>query len=187
MKTNAFFIPAIIFLLTVTGCDHDDQVPIQRGDITFSFKKPKSQTGGRTKSIATAAFVKYTLTKADGSTTDYKIELIDFNGDFVTLPQQLQIWHYTLERFSILDADDNTLYDAPIQGSELADLVQHSSPIAFEILPEEVKNLVPEVLTLANRVKAFDVTATLADTDSHPTIDYAQEIIAKDAPLGNVL
>jgi hypothetical protein len=187
MKTNAFLIPAIIFLLTITGCDQDDQVPIQRGDITFSFKKSEHQTGGRTKGIAIPTFVRYTLKKLDGSTTDHKIELFEFNGDFVSLPQQLQIGHYTLEQFTVLDGDENMLYDAPVQSSELAELVQHPLPIAFEILSEEVKNLVPEVLILASHVAAFDVTTTIADNDPHPTIDYTLEIIAKDAPLGNVL
>jgi hypothetical protein len=119
----------------------------QAGQVAFSFKS-KSLTGGRTKAQATPAFASYSLKKADGSMLSNKIELFQFNGDFVTSPQQLGIGSYTLEQFLILDADNQTIYAAPLLGSELAGLVEHPLPLVFNITAEQTTNVVPEVLAV---------------------------------------
>jgi hypothetical protein len=202
MKKNLFLCSILAFLLT-TGCHTDDQPTGLHGDLTISYKRADHSIGGRTTDQAIPAFVSYTLKKADGSVVSEKIELFEFNGDFISGPQQLETGHYTLEQFLVLDAANQTIYASPLLESELADLVDHPLPLPFEVAVDEVTNLVPEVLAVADHSPEefgyvqfgfevvekfdFDVTATIADDDQHPVIDYSLEIIAKDAPLGNVL
>lgn len=204
MKLKSVSILVAATLLFLSGCNHDEPKAVLPGEVSFSFKN-KSGDGfasGRTTEEGTPAFASYTIKKADGSLISSKIELFDFNGDFVTAPQQLPAGHYTLEQFFILDADNETIYASPLEGSELAYLVEHPLPLSFDIAADETTEVIPEVVALEDHSPAdfgyvkfgfavvdkfdFDVTVTIADTDPHPSIDYMLEIIAKDAPLGNV-
>jgi hypothetical protein len=139
-------------VLYITGCHQDDaDVTPQSGKVTFSFG-PKSinSGGGRLTDQGIPTFASYTLKRADGSNLTEKIELFEFNGDFISSPQQLETGDYTLEQFLVLNAANQTIYASPLLGSELADLVDHPLPLPFEVAVDEVTNLVPEVLGLAD-------------------------------------
>jgi hypothetical protein len=206
MKLKSVSIIVAITLLILSGCDPKGDSPLQPGQITFSFAKKDADgsTGGRAKDQnSTPRFASYSIRNSDNSLISDKIELFEFNGDFVSIPQQLPLGHYALEMFLILNEANQILYASPAASSPLAYLVEHPLPLEFDIAANAVTNLVPEVLGLADHTPEefgyakfgfevvekldFDVTATIADNDPHPTIDYILEIIAKDAPLGNVL
>lgn len=203
MKLHFSMCLVAVWLLILNGCNHEEASILQPGNVTFSFKKKiSSPTGGRVSDTAVPAFVSYTLKKPDGSTISDKIELYQFNGDFVTQPQQLNVGHYSLDQFLILDANNKILYAAPVAGSDMADLVQHPLPLSFDVTTGQVTNLVPEVLALEDHtpgdfgyvafgfevVQKFDfaVTATIADNNPHDSINYTLEIIAKDVALGTI-
>lgn len=198
-----YFLLLVASLLTLNGCDQNDPQVSQPGRVTFSFKGPAAgTTGGRIKDQTTPAFVSYTLKKADGSVVSNKIELYEFNGSFVTQPQQTDAGHYQLEQFLILGTNNNVIYAAPVAGSEMADLVEHPLPLAFDITADEVAQVVPEVLAVNDHTPkdfgyltfgfmvveklTFNITASIADPNPHEIIDYQMEIIAKDAPLGAI-
>lgn len=148
MKLRFSICLVVVMLLTLNSCDQNDPHASQSGRVTFSFQKSSPDTsGGRTKDQA-PAFVSYTVKKSDGSIINNKVELHEFNGSFVTQPQQLDHGHYQLELFLILGADNQAIYVAPVTGSELADLVEHPLPISFDIAENEITSVVPEVLTL---------------------------------------
>lgn len=130
------------------GCEKEEQMP-KKGQLSFSFDD-KTATGSRTADTPVPAFASYKLKKADGSTISEKIELYAFNEDFLTEPQELISGTYSLEAFQILDADNAVIYSSPLQGSPLADLVDHPLPLAFTVKSDETIDVVPEVLTIAD-------------------------------------
>lgn len=131
------------------SCKQKDDYIVEPGLVTFSFDNSVTDpSGGRQKDIATPAFVSYTVKKVDGSTINEKIELLEFNGSYVTAPQQLIASLYTLEQFLILDSNNQTIYASPLAGSPLADLVEHPLPLSFNVAAEEVTSVVPEVIAL---------------------------------------
>jgi hypothetical protein len=187
-------------LLFLTNCDPSEPEPFRSGSFAFSFAEKSTHENGRTKETPT--FVSYTLKKPDGSFISEKIELFAFNEGYVTSPKSLDAGHYSLEQFLILGANNNTIYASPLAGSALADLVEHPLPLTFEVNADEITQVTPEVLSTKDHTPAefgyvvfgfqviekfdFDVNVTVADHTAHESIDYTLEIIAKDAPLGNV-
>lgn len=150
MRLKNSVITTTVMLLTLTNCNLDEPQAFQPGQITFSFKKRNGDgsVGGRTKVEAIPAFASYTLKKADGSTVSSKVELLEFKGNFVTNRLQLQAGPYTVEQFLILDAGNQTIYATPKQGSDLADLVEHPLPLPFDVVTNEITDVMPEVLSL---------------------------------------
>jgi hypothetical protein len=142
-----------LFLFLLIGCHHDEDTQIQPGQITFSFAKKDADgsIGGRANDQAPVPkFATYSIRKSDNSLINEKIELFEFNGDFVSTPQQMQLGHYALEEFLILNETNQILYASPTATSPLAYLVEHPLPLEFDIAANTITNLNPEVLALAD-------------------------------------
>lgn len=207
MKISHLFSRVVImalifasFYALLSSCKEDYDSNLKPGRVVFSFSSSQDQ-GGRSKEV-NPAFVSYTLEKPDGSTISDKIELIAFNESFVTQPLDLHPGEYKVMQFIILDASNVALYATPLEGSELADLVEEPLPLSFTIGADEITNVVPQVLKLEDHTPeelgyaafAFEVVETLtfnenvtiADHNQHGNINHTLEIVAKDAPLGTV-
>jgi hypothetical protein len=192
----------LAMLLIFGGCEESGPQEFKPGQVTFSLPNVKEGEGGRQKEIPEPVFVSYTLKKVDGSIISDKISLFAFNESFVTQPQPLDAGHYQLEQFLILGADNNVIYAAPIEGSMVAELVEHPLPLLFDIRADEVTYVIPEVIAMSDlspedfgylsfgfeivETFDFDISASIADDATHDVVDYTLEIVAKDAPLGNV-
>jgi hypothetical protein len=153
MKSKILLGLAIATIVAVTSCTQDDQIPPQRGDITFLFKAENTDgsTGGRANDQnTTPRFASYSLRKSDNSLVSEKIELFEFNGDFISTPQQMQLGHYALVQFLILNETNQILYASPTATSPLAYLVEHPLPMEFDITANDITNLAPEVLAMAD-------------------------------------
>ena len=190
------FTFVFIFASFAISCSEESDSP-QRGQVTFSMR---DASNGR--ATASPSFVNYTIEKEDGSTISDKIELISFGGNFITEPQQFDVGSYKLILFVILDENNNALYATPVEGSELADLVEDPLPISFEVDADETTGLVPEVLAVDDHSPSdfgyvefgfdvietlrFDISTSIVSLASNPPSGYTLEIIAKDAPKGNI-
>jgi len=192
-------------LIVIGGCTKPEvsvnQPVVRSGQVTFSYRDTNHSLGGRVKS-QDPAFVSYILKKPDGSTINKKVELYQFNEGYITQPQQLDVGHYELQQFLLLAADNGVIAAAPLAGSGLASLVEHPLPIAFDVTENATSSIVPDVLLVESHTPeafgyvtfgfevvslfSFDTNVTIADNNPHGAIDYTLEIIAKDAPLGNV-
>jgi hypothetical protein len=152
MKSFLSVFKISIMVLVIYGCGNDDQSTLpQQGYVSFLASATRPGTSdGRTNDSDLPAFVIYTLKKSDGSTISDKIELYEFNGNYITQPFNLTATHYSLEQFLILDVNNETIYAAPVAGSELADRVEHPLPLSFIVSTDQLTHLTPEVIAVAN-------------------------------------
>lgn len=79
---------------------------------------------------------------------DERLELYNFGGHWITKEIKLKIGNYDLTKFLVVDPLGNVLYATPIEGSPKAYLVKDPLPIRFEIIKDQVTNVVPEVLAV---------------------------------------
>jgi len=77
---------------------------------------------------------------------DERLDLYNFGGQWITKEIKLKVGAYELTKFLVVDPLGNVLYAAPIEGSPKAYLVNDPLSIQFEIIKDQVTNVVPEVL-----------------------------------------
>jgi hypothetical protein len=193
----------LLVLVTISSCNKDGNSDLETpGAMAFSFKRVETSSAGRTNT-ENPAFVSYSAKHTSGSVISDKIELYDFNGEFVTHPIELIPGDYQLVEFLVLADDNSVIYASPLTDSPLAHLVDHPLPLAFTISAEETTEVVPEVIAIDDHEPAefgyltfafnvvekigLHVNVYFADQLPHTGIDYSLQVTAKDAPLGQAL
>jgi hypothetical protein len=116
-----------------------------KGSISFSFQS-KSTADGRINETVSKLLV--SIKDEQGVLLHNKLEisLYEFNGQFISQPLVLDAGDYTLEEFIVLNAANQVIYLSPIEGSELAYLVEKPLAIDFAVEEDEVTNVTPEVI-----------------------------------------
>lgn len=131
------------------GCSEKNDPAFRSGRVSFSFvSKEGVGSDGRSESDEVPVFVSYTVRKKDGSAISNKIELYLFNGNYVTQPVHFETGEYQLEQFLILNAENKSIYAAPLEDSEMATFVEHPLPLSFKVKEDETTDVVPEVLAV---------------------------------------
>ncbi len=157
MKTikQMFVLSLVAIGITFSSCSEDDFKPLNDGKVQFSFQATTdSNSGGRAgrvESDASPANVVITIEDHTGQEI-YSLEkmpLIEFSGSYVTNPLTLSPGSYKVTEFLVTDADDNTIYAAPIEGSDLAYLVNSPLDIDFSVIADQVTSISPEVISTA--------------------------------------
>jgi len=139
---------ALVTLCLVISCsksdDSIDQTPVTegKGNIAFSFSINNSR-----------------LNKDSGNAVYSKMDQIPFqiivtifddngNGSYTTENIELTTGNYVLTGFNVVNADNEVILSAPIEGSEFADLVTTPLPISFTVNEGATSTLNPEVLRI---------------------------------------
>ncbi|NBP69196.1 MAG: LamG domain-containing protein [Cytophagia bacterium] len=133
----------IYFLLFITfSCSES---PTNNGLVSFSFQN-KSATTGRISESAAKLLV--SIKNAQGVLVHNRLEitLFEVNGEFIGVPLVLGPGNYTLEEFIVLNESNQAIYLSPIEGSELAYLVEKPLSIDFSVEEDEVTKVIPEVI-----------------------------------------
>ncbi len=138
----------LVALCFLAGCRNEEQ-PIPPGQVAFSFARVEGSgsSGGR-KQQETPAYVSFVLRKPDGTSVSGKRSLTEFNGSYITQPEQLIPGDYALTQFFILDNNEHSVYASPVSGTDLADLVEHPLPLPFTVSSEQTTHIVPEVIAI---------------------------------------
>ena len=194
MKTKKSIIYSIIASLLISlvlfSCnDDDDPGVIQQGEVEFGFSL-KDITDGNNKSakadVAEPAALIVSIVDA-GSNLVYdteEIELYNMNGSFISKPLSLLVGSYTLEKFLVVDADGNVIYASPLEGSDLAYLVNDPLPIEFNVSKDETVKLVPEVLS-TETLTPEDFGYTTFSFDIVETFDFLLSVFVYDETAEN--
>src|SRR6187397_1181726 len=127
-------ISALMFTAALLySCDpeNEEAKPV-KGSIEFSFVE-KSASGGRTKATATAFGV--TIKDATGNIIYNKkrLEILKFGNEYISVPLELKVGNYTLTEFFVVDENNKTISATPLEGSDLAYLVNDPAPISFSV------------------------------------------------------
>ena len=128
------------------GCE---EKPLNHyGEVEFSFDLNSNLKG----TAENPSFIIITIEDEDDETiiNRLKLDLLEFNGEFISMPLSLTEGNYILEEFFIGCCENNILLAAPNQNSEMAKFVESPLPMEFKISKDEVTKMSPEVLEIQN-------------------------------------
>lgn len=179
--TFSFF--ALLLIATLSSCSVT-VISKPNGFASFTFSD-QSNSQGRSESIEDAAFVVVTLVNEEGVAVleSEQIALYDFGGSKISQSLSLAVGNYTLTEYNILDQAMNIIFSTPIDGSELAYLVDIALPIDVEINANTTSKVNPQVLSTAGFTpEAFGYTSFGFNVAE--TIEFlASALIYNDDPL----
>ncbi|MBN1797866.1 MAG: hypothetical protein JW822_04790 [Spirochaetales bacterium] len=76
----------------------------------------------------------------------YELVLYNINGQFITESLTLNTGDYNLTQYLVIDDDQNVIFAAPLEGSNLAELVSDPLPIQFTVFNNVTTSVNVEVL-----------------------------------------
>ncbi len=157
MKTLSTLVLSGLLLLFSCNPEMENVKDDQIGKVNFSLSL--SNDNGQSRqvlAIPAGSYLQISIETLEGEPVldDESIEILSFNGNYVSKPLQLNVGEYILTEFMVISPDDEVLYATPMSGSRMAYLVGNDLPLHFEIeenssiqLPLEVINvslLLPE-------------------------------------------
>jgi len=144
---------AILFL----SCKKDSiDTELQQAQLEFTFSA--SQLKSALKSTVDSGYLMgitsavITIEDSQGNVVknSEKIEIYNMNGHYISKPISLVIGNYKLSRFVLLSSSNQVVYASPVEGSDLAYLVEKPLPLLFGAQKDSVTKLNPEVLSTAD-------------------------------------
>jgi len=102
--------------------------------------------------VITSAVVTITDDKGSKVYENYKVEIMNMNGYYISKPLSLKEGSYKLCSFALVDNSNAMLYATPVAGSSKAYLVQRPLSCDFTISKDEVTKLDPEVISTTSCV-----------------------------------
>jgi hypothetical protein len=78
--------------------------------------------------------------------TDEMIPVYSFGTGFISEKIEIKTGEYLLTKFLVINPSGEVILASPVEGSPLAYLVNNPLPINFNIYPDQVTKIVPEVL-----------------------------------------
>jgi hypothetical protein len=154
MKTRRF-LPVILILLASAGftaCEKN--LPEGKGTAEFSLLIPSQLKSG---SMSDSVAVSYQLLisaedmKGNPIFTDKLIPVYSFGTGFISEKVEINSGEYKLTRFMVINPSGAVIFASPLAGSPLAYLTIKPLPISFNIFPDKVTQVVPEVLMVGDQ------------------------------------
>lgn len=135
------------------SCSENQDADPLKGSIQFGVAD-KSVSGGRAKGNATAMVV--SIKDAAGTIIHNKkrLDILNFGNEYLSMPLELKAGNYTLTEFFIVDENNVAISATPLEGSDLAYLVNDPAPISFGITKDNTTKVSPEVLAVQNNSAA---------------------------------
>ncbi|WP_461642298.1 DNRLRE domain-containing protein [Labilibaculum euxinus] len=159
MNTKNFLTGIFLILVAFTACNKDSiednktLCPVEF-KMTVSENSTKSAVGNKLKTTEVTNVKSALVSIADDNGNLVyeleQIELISFNGGFITNKLLLEVGNYTVTEFLLLDTNGNVAYATPKDGSDLANLVNDPLAINFSVNLNETTTVTPEVLRIDN-------------------------------------
>jgi len=158
MKTTIRLIYILLLILAVNGLSSCTKENIEEGIGTFDFSMNLPENFDQAKSaLADSVVVPYQLMvsvedlKGNPVMTDKMIPLYSFGPGFVSGKVEIKNGEYRLTKFMVVNPSGAVIYAAPVAGSPNAYLVTKPLPLIFNIYPDRVTTLNPEVLAVGNQ------------------------------------
>jgi hypothetical protein len=155
MKTpgNFFRVGLIIFAAVIlASCEKLATNNTVTGTMQFAVSLSEGMSQARSAKTGDSAVVSYqiiiSVTGLNGNSvfTDKLIPLYTFGTLFVSENIEIKTGEYKLTKFMVINPSGVVVYAAPLAGSPLAYLTTHPLPFSFNIHPNQVTKVLPEVL-----------------------------------------
>jgi hypothetical protein len=133
MKKICFILSLAALLFS--SCDREDNVEPTKGAVQFSFGRKQDNSGGRPSDSEIPSGIAISIRNAEGQLVveNEVLNLLSFGHGYVSESLELAPGNYAVTSFLVLDDTDNTLYATPLEGSELASLVEDPLPVSFTV------------------------------------------------------
>ncbi|WP_162555957.1 hypothetical protein [Reichenbachiella versicolor] len=172
----------VLMSLCFLACEQSEEVQSlsesSYGEVSFSFDDMDvSASNTRTASLDPDQIV-VTIQSAEGGELVYDKEALDvisFNGNYISDPIALEVGSYELVEYLVLDENGEVLYLTPLEGSELAYLVDTPLAMSFDIATDDSKQITPEVIS-PEGYDASDFGYTDFDFEVVNTIDFLMSV-----------
>ncbi|WP_422361359.1 DNRLRE domain-containing protein [Reichenbachiella sp.] len=151
MKKIRFLIPQFVLILSVLffSCsDSEDDISEVHGVLDFNISF-KNSNNGKLKLEENVSAVLISISHQESGLVyeKEKLPVYNFNGEYISNPISLPIGLYTITEFLVLNGNDEIIYATPLEGSELAHLVEHPLPVGFSISKDETTKTTLEVVS----------------------------------------
>ncbi len=162
MKTSMRFFHLLLAILTLSffySCEKKAD-NAGTGIAEFSVTMPSDQGSKSIASPDTGITVSFQLMisvedlAGNAIFTDKLVPLYTFGTGLVSENVQIKAGEYKLTRFLVINASGAVVYAAPLAGSPLAYLSKMPLPFKFNIFPNQVTRIVPEVLVVGDQTPA---------------------------------
>lgn len=157
MKTKFLLSSVIMLIIGFTACEKDSSEtrkalsPLEfKLVVNGSSLKPANSKNPKSTEVTNVKSALVSIADNAGNLVYdlEEIELINFNGNYISNKLLLEVGNYTLTDFLILDNDGNVSYASPKEGSELAHLVNNPLAIDFLVEINQITTVTPEVLNI---------------------------------------
>ena len=149
------FLTVPLIFLSVS-CEKSNNGSTLTGNAEFSINLPVVPIAKSTPlldSVALSYQVMVTVEDLAGNSvlTDKLIPVYLFGTSFVSEKIAIKTGEFKLTRFMVINPSGVVVYAAPMTGSPLAYLCNHPLPFNFNILPDQVTTILPEVLVVGDQ------------------------------------
>ena len=151
-----FLIFAISSVFAFYSCDKknsSDKDGTGMAEFSFNLNNQVSvaKSGGADSSLLSyQLMVSIEDMKGDPVLTDEMIPVYTFGSGFISEKIEIKSGEYNLTKFIVIDPAGQVVFAAPVEGSPLAYITNDPLPIYFNIIPDQVTNVVPEVIVVGN-------------------------------------
>jgi len=153
---SSWYVLLLLSVITYSCMKDDINAPQSTAisEVQFTLGLP-ADSGGRTgneNEASDIASLLITIKNEDGTSvyTQEQLEVYEFSGEFISEPISLNVDDYQLTEFYALDGEGNAIFASPLEGSELAELVDDPLAIDFEVTEDNVTKLTPGLVSTAN-------------------------------------
>jgi hypothetical protein len=152
-------ILAIPAILALNSCDKKNTPEKEvKGMAKFSFNTGIQDVGSKSGNASDSGMMAYhmmvSIEDLNGNAvmTDEIIPVYMFGSGFISENIELRSGEYNLTRFLVIDPSGKVILASPLEGSPLAYLTDDPLPVYFNIIPNEVTTIVPDVIEVGDHL-----------------------------------
>ncbi len=152
MKSLFNFLPLLLIFSIVLGISSCEKNILTHGKGTaeFSISLPNedAKSAFSSDTVTVAYHIMLSIEDINGTViiSDSLIPLYIFGTSFVSENIELKSGQYNLTKFLVINPEGEVVFASPVEGSELAYLVNDPLPMYFKISAETITRVRPEVL-----------------------------------------
>lgn len=157
MKTSIRIIFTLMLIASVFGMSSCTKTDNTEGVGTFEFSMQLPDAGMQTKGESEDPVIAYQLMVSVSDMkdipvlTDKLVPVYKFGTGYVSGKVELKNGEYKLTKTMLINAEGSVLFAAPLTGSPNAYLVTKPLPMGFNIFPDRVTTVNPELLAVGNQ------------------------------------
>jgi len=158
MKTSGKFlllVLTVIPFLVFNSCEKKSSAGNVTGMAEFSFnlnKQVEAAKSGGLDSGMNFYQLMVSIQDLNGNPvmTDKMIPIYAFGSGFVSDKIEIKAGEYNLTKFIVIDPAGQVIFAAPVEGSPLAYITNDPLPVYFNIIPDQVTSIAPEVIAVGD-------------------------------------